>query len=195
MSWLVSSIIRFSMVFSVANPWKDGIFDALRRGVLDSMQLSVILDKDKPSNVLESYTFKFQYTEGQLDGMMVSSPRGTPVTLRDARSSLATLNRFLMELTEGLPDLPRKFCCKLDLYSRALTGSKATRFLTVHVFYTDDCPQEYVAPGFRPSREHNIFVPHNDLWRMTVADAGSTDLGFYQSVLPPPQTFTLLTEI
>lgn len=73
------------------------------------MQLSIILEKDKPSNVLESYTFKFTYKEHRLDGMVVSSKHGKPITLRDARSSLATLNRYIKSLTQDLPDLPREW--------------------------------------------------------------------------------------
>ncbi|MCJ1246373.1 DNA binding protein [Trapelia coarctata] len=141
--------------------WLDGVFNALKTGVLDKMQLSVIMDKDKPSNIVESYTFSFKYTHRRLDSMVLSSEHGHPVTLKDARSSLATLTRYLMDLTQGLPDLP------------------LTRFLTVHVFYTEDCPLEYIAPGFRPSRDYSVLLPSHDLWRMTEADAGNTNFGFY----------------
>jgi meiosis-specific protein HOP1 len=169
------------MALPLINLWKDGIFDALKSGVLDRMQLSIILDKHKPSNVLESYTFKFTYKERRLDGMVVSSEHGKLISLRDARSSLATLNRYIKSLTEDLPDLPRKLlrdstdCC---------SHFKATRFLTVHVFYTDDCPQEYIAPGFRPSRDYSIVVPHNDLWRMVASEAVDGNFGYYRFVNP-----------
>ena len=98
--------------FRLTDVRKDGVFDAIKAGVLDKMQLSIILDKDKPSNVIESYTFNFKYSQRRLDGMVLSSEHGQPITLKDARTSLATLTRYLLHLTQGLPDLPRELLQK-----------------------------------------------------------------------------------
>ena len=82
--------------------------------VLAGVQLSIILDKEKPSNVAEAYTFTFKYSdnggnpERQLDGISISASTGSPISLKDARSDFGMLIRNLIKLTDPLPDLPRK---------------------------------------------------------------------------------------
>ena len=56
----------------------------------------------------------------------------------------------------------------------------ATRFLTVHIFYTSDCPHEYTAPGFRSLQEDIILFPEDEHWRMMEADVGRVDSGFHK---------------
>ena len=91
---------------------QDGIFDALAKSYLAAVQLSVILEKNKPENVIETYTFAFRYTtnpltsELQLGDLELSSSNGKAATIRSARSGIRMLSRHLVGLVQGLPDLP-----------------------------------------------------------------------------------------
>ena len=82
--------------------------------ILAGVQLSIILDKEKPSNVVESYTFTFKYSDNvgkparQFDGISISALTGSQISLKDARSDFGVLIRNLIKLTDPLPDLPRK---------------------------------------------------------------------------------------
>ncbi|MCJ1401513.1 DNA binding protein [Xylographa trunciseda] len=148
--------------------WLDGIFDALSRNVLSSLQISIILDKDKPSEIIESYTFTMKYFTDpetsirQLIGLTVSPSVGGPIALVDVRSGLETIWKQLSHAAERLPGLPPR------------------RYLTVHIFYTDDCDPSYHPPLFKPSNDLEILVPHNDLWQMSEVDIGHLNTGYHQ---------------
>ena len=88
---------------------KDGISDALMRHFLASVQLSIILDKNKPSEVVESYKFTFGYEEARLSGIAVSAGTRQPVTIKSAKHGLNMIIRYLIELVQTLPDLPGLF--------------------------------------------------------------------------------------
>ena len=97
---------------------QNGIFEALSRSFLSAVQLSIVLDKDHISKVIESYTFSFKYIDTasieapgkRLQGMMISGSHGRPVTINNARAGLETISRYLIQLTQYLPDLPGKSC-------------------------------------------------------------------------------------
>ncbi|MCJ1481724.1 DNA binding protein [Schaereria dolodes] len=148
--------------------WLDGIFDALAKSYLAAVQLSVILEKNKPENVIETYTFAFRYTtnpltsELQLGDLELSSSNGKAATIRSARSGIRMLSRHLVGLVQGLPDLPE------------------SRFVTVHLLYGNDCPDDYEPPGFCSSRSRSMFVPENECWKMDSANLGEMDSGFHR---------------
>ncbi|MCJ1432931.1 DNA binding protein [Xylographa pallens] len=151
--------------------WLDGVFDALSKKVLAGLQFSIILDKDKPSEIIESYTFTIKYftdpetSSRQLVGLTVSSPGGEPVTIVDVRLGLKTIWKHLSHTVESLPELPPQ------------------RYLTIHLFYTDDCDPSYHPPLFKPSNDLRVLVPHNDQWQMTEVAAGQLDTGYHQVAL------------
>ena len=55
-----------------------------------------------------------------------------------------------------------------------------TRFLTIHLFYTENCPPEYCPPGFQPNHELDMLVPDTEDWKLQRADVGTMDSGFYR---------------
>lgn len=79
---------------------------------LSGVQFSIFADVANPSNVLESYTFSFEYSkrisggEHQLIGLALSGPRGKPVSMTSARSGLEKLVGRLIQIDVTLPDLP-----------------------------------------------------------------------------------------
>ncbi|MCJ1372482.1 DNA binding protein [Loxospora ochrophaea] len=92
--------------------WLDGIFDALKRNFLAAVQLSVVLDENNPSNVVESYTFSFKYSnhsksiDRHLVGVTTPGSQDEPVTLESARYDQQEIFCDLVNLTQQLPDLP-----------------------------------------------------------------------------------------
>ncbi|KAI9932699.1 DNA binding protein [Aspergillus wentii] len=112
----------------ILNLLENGIFDALSKNVLEAVQLTILVDKDTPDHVVESYTFSFRYIKGTGDmGSRLESLSLDPV------GRLITLSAFL-------PTLPNK------------------RNLGIHLFYTDDCPPEYEPPGFAVAPSDTISV-------------------------------------
>ena len=106
-------MLRYEPLFERLIASKDGIFDALSKNVLAGLQFSIILDRDKPSEIIESYTFTIEYSMDpetslrQLVGLTVSPSGGGPVTLVDVRSGLKTIWKHLSHTVERLPELPR----------------------------------------------------------------------------------------
>lgn len=99
-----------------------GIFDALSKNVLEAVQLTILVDKDAPENVLESYTFSFRYAgaEGDVNNRLESlslEPMGCVAdmkTAQTARIGLETIVRRLITLSAFLPTLPSMY----PLYTR-----------------------------------------------------------------------------
>ena len=96
---------------------ENGIFDALRKNVLSAVQFTIILDKEEPENVLETYTFTFKYTGGHGDvNSRLESLSINPVgcvadvkTAQTARVGLEMIVRRLITLSAFMPTLPSMF--------------------------------------------------------------------------------------
>ncbi|KAH0544383.1 hypothetical protein FGG08_001524 [Glutinoglossum americanum] len=116
---------------------ENGIFEALGMNVLAAVRFAIFLDKTKPEDIAESYTFSFKYhcdlEQGtrRLSGMDMAGPSGQTITLRGARDKLQGFLRSLCTITSLLPPLP------------------AERYLSIRLYYTDDCPPDYEPPGFK----------------------------------------------
>ena len=86
----------------------------MRRNFLSGIQISIILDDDKPMNVIESYVFKFSYksasphSQPQLDGIVLESPQNKNITIKNARAGLQLFSRCVNSLVQHLPFLPGK---------------------------------------------------------------------------------------
>ena len=95
---------------------QDGIFDVLSRSFLSAVQLSIILDKNDVGKVVESYTFNFTYgsvtsikpPSKKHQAMIIYRSQGNPITITTARGGLEMISRYLIQLTQHLPDLPGK---------------------------------------------------------------------------------------
>ncbi|ORY13070.1 HORMA domain-domain-containing protein [Clohesyomyces aquaticus] len=143
-----------------------GAFDALKRNVLRSLQLSLFEDPEQPLNVFELYTFTFHYTpsehgENVISGMEVAGPHGQKTTVKTAKLAMHTLIRSIVQLCGTMPALPE------------------SRFVRMHLLYTDDRPDNYEPPGFHKATDDRIFFPDAS-WKQTSSNCGTRDLGFYK---------------
>ncbi|EFQ97393.1 hypothetical protein MGYG_00433 [Nannizzia gypsea CBS 118893] len=148
-----------------------GVFDALERNVLEAVQLTVFVDKENPSHVLESYTFSFNYTEAGVNELkkgleavsLETKVHTTEVkTFRTAKQGLEMIIRRLITLSTFLPILPNK------------------RFLEVHLFYTENCPLQYEPHGFKPTKHGQILYPKDETWKKETQSCGIMDAGCHR---------------
>lgn len=85
--------------------------------MLEAVQLTVLVDKDAPENVLESYTFSFKYSgeSGDINHRLESlsiEPVGLVADIKTAQSArvgLETIVRRLITLSAFLPALPSQY--------------------------------------------------------------------------------------
>ena len=123
LEWLVSP--RAANEIAVTHHLQDGIFDALHKSVLAAVQFSIIADAANPSNVIESYTFSFKYTDNvhvvgrRLEGIIVTSPDGKQVTVQHARAGLWSIVRQCLVVNNFLPSLPGEFVMPVNASRRA----------------------------------------------------------------------------
>lgn len=90
-----------------------GAFEALQKKVLRAIQLTLSEDPDHPEEVIECWTFTFNYMqveEGEVSLSQISlkTEGGTAVTVKNAKYALQTMQRMVVTLCGTLPDLPRK---------------------------------------------------------------------------------------
>ena len=103
---------------------ENGIFDAIEKNVLEAIQLTVVVDKDSPTNVLESYTFSFKYSgtpngvNRRLESLSIH-PVGCVADVRSVRSArmdLEMIVRRLITMSAFLPVLPSNDTPSLSLH-------------------------------------------------------------------------------
>ncbi|KAK5015328.1 hypothetical protein LTR39_002675, partial [Cryomyces antarcticus] len=156
-----------------------GAFEALKRNVLRAMQLNLSENAADPSNVVESYTFTFNYARStddalSLEGLEMKGPHGEHVPIINAKHGLQMLVRRVMAICCTLPDLPRR------------------RFLTMNLFYTDDCDPHYEPPGFCENTNHILLFPNSDGWEKKTTDCGVMKTGFHDVSLKVSHLHTAL---
>ncbi|KAF5389023.1 hypothetical protein D9757_005083 [Collybiopsis confluens] len=163
-----------------------GIFDALQKQYLKSFIFAIYLDSEDPNNIVEAYTFNFQYhtlpgtdavvpvmslgdelqrmsLQGmEKDPVLEAARRGVPPTLKDVKRSVKTLLKTLISSMNHMETLPRR------------------RYATFKLFYTDDTPSEYEPPHFKAGdyqRDKWYFSTRDmdevpDTWPLGKLDAG-----------------------
>ncbi|GLB34722.1 putative HORMA domain containing protein [Lyophyllum shimeji] len=173
----------------ILNYLENGIFDALQREYLRSFIFAIYLDNKEPNNIVEAYTFNFQYHT--LPGTDITVPimslgdglqkmslkdktrrggnpvteaamRGKAPTLLDVKKSVKTLLKTLIQATTQMDVLPKR------------------RFATFKLFYTDKTPADYEPPHFLPGDEKKdkwYFMTHDfdevpDKWSIGKVDTG-----------------------
>lgn len=83
-----------------------------------AVQFSVYADKDNPSDVVEAYTFKFQYLDNpanarhKLISMTLPDACEKLVTVISGETGLQEILDCLWEYDKSLPDLPGE--CSID---------------------------------------------------------------------------------
>ncbi|KAI1940353.1 hypothetical protein LOY94_004878 [Ophidiomyces ophidiicola] len=154
---------RDAIANTVLDLLEGGVFDALRKHVVEAIQLTISRDKEKPLHVLESYTFTFAYKFEGLEKALtsVSFSNGNCSmemgTFRSAKVGLEMIIRRLITLSTILPSLPSK------------------RFLHVHLFYNENCQPEYEPPGFESTEFECISYPQIENWTKETQSCGSMD--------------------
>ncbi|OOO10485.1 DNA-binding HORMA domain-containing protein [Aspergillus oryzae] len=135
---------------------ENGIFDALRKNILEAIQLTILVDKDAPQNVLESYTFSFKYAggSGNVDSCLESlsiDPVDYVADMRSAQSARVGLETIV----------------------------RHKRNLGVNLFYTENCPSDYEPPGFTTANNDTIKYPLNENWRKETQSCGTMNSGWH----------------
>ncbi|KAK0211239.1 HORMA domain-containing protein [Desarmillaria ectypa] len=166
-----------------------GVFDALQKQYLRTFIFAVYLDNKDPNNIIEAYTFNFQYhklpgtdttvpvmTLGddakrtplrgfnarKKDPVAEAVSKGKLPTLRDVKRSVKTLLKTLITSMTQMDVLPKR------------------RFASFKMFYTDDTPSEYEPPHFIAAdaeRDKWFFMTHDideipDKWSVGKVDTG-----------------------
>ncbi|KAM8850914.1 zebrafish testis-expressed 38 isoform 2-T2 [Spinachia spinachia] len=106
--------------------WMMGCFDALEKQY-------VYTNPDEPNCIIESYQFKFKYTEkGPEMNILRNNAVGMQVTLEDTKRASVLLIRKLFLLMQNLDVLPNNVYLSMKLY-----------------YYDDITPDDYQPPGFK----------------------------------------------
>lgn len=89
------------------------MFKGLLNRSLDGARFSIYADKSKPSEVLELYTFSFQYRNGKdgqrrLTGLTTPGGGNGMITTRSLRSDMVNAIDQLNNYQQQLPALPSK---------------------------------------------------------------------------------------
>ncbi|KAF9014024.1 HORMA domain-containing protein [Cyathus striatus] len=149
-----------------------GIFDALEKQYLRSFVFAIYLDKQDPNNIIEAYTFNFQYhkisgTETVVplvslgkdfqslslhnktvhnDPVAEAIRKGDTPTLKDVKKSIKVLLKTLIHVMSQMDDLPKR------------------RYATFKLLYTDNTPADYEPPCFKPgdfNQDRWYFMTHD----------------------------------
>ncbi|KAJ0059461.1 hypothetical protein NL108_018436, partial [Boleophthalmus pectinirostris] len=106
--------------------WMMGCFDALEKQY-------VYTNPDDPNCIIESYQFKFKYTEkGPELNILRNNAVRMQVTLEDTKRASVLLIRKLFLLMQNLGSLPNNVYLTMKLY-----------------YYDDMTPEDYEPPGFK----------------------------------------------
>ncbi|KAJ8279633.1 hypothetical protein COCON_G00066990 [Conger conger] len=112
--------------------WMMGCFDALEKGYLQIVFIGVHTDPSEPNHIIESYQFKFKYTEqGPQMEILRNRNDDTKVTMEDTKKASVLLVRKLFLLMQNLDVLPADVCLSMKLY-----------------YYDEVTPADYEPPGF-----------------------------------------------
>ncbi|XP_062259717.1 zebrafish testis-expressed 38 [Platichthys flesus] len=113
--------------------WMMGCFDAIEKQYLQIVFIGVYTNPDEPNCIIESYQFKFKYTEkGPEMDILRNNDVKIQVTLEDTKRASVLLIRKLFLLMQNLDALPSNVYLTMKLY-----------------YYDDITPAEYQPPGFK----------------------------------------------
>ncbi|KAF9645068.1 DNA-binding protein [Thelephora ganbajun] len=161
-----------------------GIFDALERQYLKSFVFAIYLDNNNPNNVVESYTFNFNYFEvpgtgvkipvmslgedlmkmSLNDSAPVTNKPARPPTLGEVKKSLRSLARRLIHAASQMDELPKR------------------RFAAFKLFYYDHTPDDYEPPYFRKGdadKDKWYFTTHDRAEVPERTDVGRLETGWH----------------
>ena len=97
-----------------------GVFEALEKGYLEALKLSLAIDAKQRSKVFEYYTFSFTYqadgpkeVSSRIESIGIAASRQEHFLVDVAQQSFKLAIRHLLRLLQGLPPLPRKWLFSL----------------------------------------------------------------------------------
>ena len=114
--------------------WLLGAFEAVEFNYLKELSFVVYLDKSKPEEVHEKYTFGFTYKDG------VANMTNGRVSMKDLKGDTQTLLRQMGLVIQGLEKLPDEAYLALVL-----------------TYYEDVTPEDYEPEGF--TADHSVESP------------------------------------
>lgn len=150
--------------------WLDEIFKGLLDRSLDGVQFSIYADKSRPSEILELYTFSFQYRNGKdgerrLVGLTAPGRGSSMITTKSVRTGMINVIDQLNNYQQQLPSLPKE------------------RYLMCHLFHSPNAPRHHRPPGFHTCTDTNMAIVENGLWYMKPQDFGPLDSGIHSMCL------------
>ncbi|OCF41644.1 hypothetical protein I317_04554 [Kwoniella heveanensis CBS 569] len=139
-------------------PEQSGVMEGVNKGYVQSMAFVVGLDKDQPSDIVESYTFNFFYHPSGAPGLTMSHTNGiapssqleesftknetlgAPMTHLDVRRAVKDYTKQLIKVCFELEDLPPQ------------------RWVDLKVYFNASAPKDYVLPGFADSSSETLMM-------------------------------------
>uniref|UniRef100_H3CNB7 Zebrafish testis-expressed 38 n=1 Tax=Tetraodon nigroviridis TaxID=99883 RepID=H3CNB7_TETNG len=113
--------------------WMMGCFDALEKHYLQIVFIGVYTNPEEPDHIIESYQFKFKYTEkGPQMDIQRNNDMQMHVTVENTKRASVLLIRKLFLLMQNLHVLPNNVYLTMKLY-----------------YYDDITPADYQPPGFK----------------------------------------------
>ncbi|KAH7135833.1 HORMA domain-containing protein [Dendryphion nanum] len=124
-----------------------GVFDALVKGRLRRLQISLSELDEGPTNILELYNFDFRSSNTNAINVQISNQQGhigespgSKITVQGVRAKIHSFAKSIITLNGGLPRLPNSVSLKLYMY------------------LTRDTPEGYIPEGFELKPADDIFV-------------------------------------
>ncbi|KAF2659958.1 hypothetical protein K491DRAFT_688815 [Lophiostoma macrostomum CBS 122681] len=154
-----------------------GAFDALQKGFLRSIQVSLFENPDEQYNIVELYTFTFHYSD-------TNSGTPTVTAITSSTGGKITSDKITVKKARWMMQL---FLRDVVTASRTLGAMPEEFHVRMHLTYTEECPETYEPPGFQASTDDTVFYPDNGYVKTTSTipgiDAGHHTLSFKVSQL------------
>lgn len=149
----------------------NGVRNALRDGVLGSLNFIIYEQKNEPKLVVERWVIKFVYTTDVHTGTRYASrievteeqQSTEKITVGQAKSSLIHFIQQVVSISCSLPKLP------------------SARFMTIEMHYNDHAPAGYEVPDFVPIDLETSTLSRQETWKEW--PVASMNAGFHEASL------------
>lgn len=145
--------------------WMQGVYNAIEKEYLQTMILAIVSDPNDPMSVLETYTFGFTYTNGQIHTSIKNDQKNNITqnipTTEESTHSARKLIRNLIILTHNMTNLPQNV------------------FMTLRLLYYDEqTPEDYQPPGFVAAEKKDVLNNVTDKVRIKVGNLNTPYYSF-----------------
>ncbi|KAF8939608.1 HORMA domain-containing protein 1 [Dissophora ornata] len=151
---------------SLVNWLEGGIFDALVKNYLKTVEFGIFLDERRPQVLVEKYTFHVAYNDGHAFLQHIETERfgtGREEDWRTAssRQKIAVLGEVPVSKTVGeVKKCVELMMRRIILYTQALQSLPSNKFITARIYYWDDAtPLDYEPQFFMSASDE----PENQL--------------------------------